>query len=146
VEIGVQFEVVYKDDDLIEVRISASNGTFCGEASAYLGIGEVEEIATKLQGFPTRPSDAREIMLGTFDPNSAGGGMSMRFYCSDRSGHAYVEARIESGHESTRVVQSVVLLLPLEAAAVDSFVDELRRLDAGIGERASLKGAVALRT
>jgi hypothetical protein len=137
VEIGLQFEVTYKDSDLLKVRISAWNGAFGGTADVYVGIGKLEEVATKLKGFPNNPSDTREITLGGFGPNWAGGGVGMRFYCTDASGHAYVESKIESG---SKPVQSVSLSLPIEAAAMDSFVDELRRVGANRSGTARLEG------
>jgi hypothetical protein len=59
---------------------------------------------------------------------SAGGGVSMRFYCADASCHAYVDSKIESDSLPGKPVQSVTFFLPIEAAAVDSFVSELRLL------------------
>jgi len=127
-DIGFQFEVIYKDRDFLEVRVSAWNGTFGGMADVYVGIGRLEETAETLKGFPNRLSDTREITLGGFGPDSAGGAVSMRFYCRDASGHAYIESRIESDSSSGKPMQSVSLSLPIEATAVDTFVDELRRL------------------
>lgn len=127
-DIGFQFEVIYKDSDLLQIRISAWNGAFGGAADVYVGIGVLEETAAKLKGFPNNPADSREVTLGAFGPQSAGGGVNMRFYCVDASGHAYVEARMESDTLPEKPVQSVTLSLPIEAAAVDSFVRELRLL------------------
>jgi hypothetical protein len=139
-DIGFRFEVIYKAEDLIEVRISAWNGVFGGTADVYLEIGRLEEIAARLQGFPSHPSDTREVVLGAFGPEFAGGGVSMRFHCADRSGHAYVESRIESGEKRGRSTDSAFLTLHIEAAAVDSFVDELRRLGADRSGIARLEG------
>ncbi len=142
-DIGFQFEVTYKDKDLMKVRVSAWNGTFGGTAVAYLGIGQLEEFAATLEGFPRSPSDTREITLGAFGPEWAGGGVSMQFYCADRAGHAYVESKIESDDvdKQGRTIESVVLSLPIEAAAVDSFVEELRQLSAEKAKTARLCGA-----
>jgi len=139
---GFRFEVIYRDNDLIEVHVSAWNGAFGGAADVYLGIGQLEEIAAKLQGFPKSPSDTREVILGDFIPRSAGRGVSMRFYCAGKSGRAYVEAKIESDYNPADKAQSVLLLLPVEAAAIDSFVKELRGLGADRIGNAQLKGAI----
>jgi hypothetical protein len=140
-DIGFRFEVIYKDSDLLEVRVSAWNGAFGGTADVYVGIGQLEETAAKLKGFPKHPSDTREIMLGSFDPKMAGGGASMQFYCTDASGHAYVESKIKSNSLPGKPVQCVILLLPIEAAAVDSFVNELRLLGLHKTGVARLEGA-----
>ncbi len=127
-DIGLQFELIYKDADVIQIRISAWNGLFGGTADVYAGIGRLEEIAATIAGFPDHPSDTRDIVVGAFGPDWAGGGASMRFYCADATGHAYVDAKIESDSSSAKSTQSVSLSLPIEAAAVDSFVRELRVL------------------
>ncbi len=143
-KIGFQFEVLYRDNDLAKVRVSAWNGTFRGTADVYLGAGQLGAVATQLRGFPKSVSDTREVMLGTFDPGSAGGGVSMRLYCVDRSGHAYVETKIESDRDSEGRVQSAMLLVPIEAGAIDSFVDELRSLDTAAVATACLRATVAM--
>ena len=127
-DIGFKFKVIYGDADLLKVRISAWNGAFGGVADVFVGIGGLEEASAKLKGFPKHPSDVRELMLGAFGPRFAGGGVSLRFYCADASGHAYVDTKIESETLPSRPVQYVNLSQPVEAAAVDSFVDELRQI------------------
>ncbi len=143
-EMGFQFEVLYRDNDLLKVRVSAWNGTFGGAADVYLGTNQLGEVATHLRGFPKSISDIREVILGTFDPKSAGGGVNMRLYCVDRTGHAYVETKIESDRDSAGRVQSATLLVPIEAGAVDSFVDELLKLDTGAVATACLRATVAV--
>jgi hypothetical protein len=49
--------------------------------------------------------------------------------CPRVSGHAYVDSTIESGRNAAGKIESVSLSLPVEAAAVDSFVEELRQLE-----------------
>ncbi|HMK29698.1 MAG TPA: hypothetical protein VK473_08455 [Terriglobales bacterium] len=143
-EIGLQLKVLYRDSDLIKARVFAWNGTFGGISDIYLAIDQLAGVAEQLQGFPQGISDSREVMLGTFDPTSAGGGMSMRFYCIDRSGRAYVDTKIESDQDSSGGVQSVALSLPIEGGAVDSFVGELRSLDAGERATAYLRGTASV--
>ena len=76
-ESGFQFEVIYDDNDVLEVRVSAWNGEFGGKADVYVAIGQLEETAEKLKGFPSDPSDRREFIFGDFGPKSAGGGVRM---------------------------------------------------------------------
>src|ERR1700722_4810161 len=104
-DIGFQVSVVYRDDDLVKVRVTAWNGLFGGTAEVYLGIGQLAEVAAQVQGFPRNLSDNREVILGSFGPDSAGGCIWMRFSCIDRSGHAYVETKIESDHDSAGKAQ-----------------------------------------
>ncbi len=77
-DIGFQFEILYRDNDLVKVRVSAWNGAFGGAADVYLGAGQLGEVAAQLRGLPKSVSDTREVMLGVFGLESAGGGVSMR--------------------------------------------------------------------
>ena len=127
--VGCEFRVVWYDNDVIELRVSAWNGTFGGVAKIYEGIGDLQAAAAQLRGFPESPEDIREVVFGNFDRKCAAGGVRMRFHCIDGAGHAYVEATIDSNYESGGTIQTVVLAIPIEAAAVDTFVQELGRLE-----------------
>lgn len=128
-EVGFQIDVIWQDEDLFEIRVSAWNGQFGGTAEIYMEIGGLEAFAKKLSAFPRNPEDMREIVLGSFGREFAGGAVSMKFYCADKAGHAYVESKIESGFESAGVVQFAIISMPVEAAAIDLFVSDLRRLE-----------------
>jgi len=129
-EAGFQLTVIWGDADVTRIRVSAWNGLFGGTADVYVGIGRLGEAAAQLEGFPKDPSDVREVIFGAFGPEYAGGGVSMRLHCVDGAGHSSVDSRIESDYDSLRKAQSAVLSLPIEAAAVDSFVEGLRCLNA----------------
>lgn len=139
IDVGIEIDVRGQDTDFLEARISAWNGAFGGAAYIYASIGGLEEVATKLKGFPQHPTDVREVTLGGFGPEWAGGGVRMRFYCADASGHAYVELEIESEGLQGRPSQSVRMSMPVEAAAVDSFTEELRSVGARRGGFARLE-------
>ena len=53
------------------------------------------------------------------------GGVRLKFYCINKAGHAYVEAKIESEAESAGVVQLALIAMPVEAAAIDDLVRAL---------------------
>lgn len=128
-QVGFRLEVIYADVDIIEIRVSAWNGSFGGATDLYVAVDGLSKIATKLGGFPKNPADVREFTLGAFEREFAGGAVSMKFYCIDQAGHAYVESRIESDTESAKVWQVATLVMPVEAAAVDRFVEDLRQLE-----------------
>jgi hypothetical protein len=128
-DVGLQFAAIWDDADMIELRVIASSAAFRGEAKVYVAIGQLEEAAATLKGFPQSPADVRELTLGSFDPGYVRGAINMRFYCTDSSGHAYVEAKIESQEKPGGTHESALLSIPIEAAALDSFVEELRRLE-----------------
>lgn len=141
-EKGFEFLVIYEDADMLELRVSAWNGAFGGQANVYVALGHLEDVAASLRGFPEKPDDSREVSFGDFGPQWGVGCVSMRFYCIDGVGHAYVAGRLESRETIAGVVQSVLLTLPVEAAAVDRFVDELGRLGLEKNGVALLRAAV----
>lgn len=126
---GFRFEVTWNDDDVFQVRLTAWNGAFGGWAGVYVPIGGLTAAAAKLEGFPRQPSDTRELELGAFGPEWAGGAASIHFTCKDAAGHASIEAKIESDYVGRDTAQAVILFASVEAAAVDTFVTELRRLE-----------------
>jgi len=137
---GIEMTVIWFDDDLIELRVRASNGTFSGEADAYVSHSVSTDLARVLRGFPADINDGREFELGTFDPQCAGGGARFRFRCLDRKGHASVEVNLRADVHRLGA-QSAIFLVPIEAAGVDAFADELTRMPLEIGARAVLRGA-----
>ncbi|MDQ1389804.1 MAG: hypothetical protein QOF56_3258 [Acidobacteriaceae bacterium] len=139
-EVGFKFEDIYRDADVLEVRVSGWNGAFGGVADIYMGSGRLGEVATLLQGFPSSVTDNREFTLGAFGGEFAGGGINLRFRTCGGAAPVVVESRIEANSDSAAPRQSVVLVLPPEAAAIDSFVEELRGIDRNHATVARLRG------
>jgi hypothetical protein len=139
-DIGFNFQWIWHDNSSLELRISAWNGAFGGVVDLYEAIGNLQIAADRLRGFPNSASDRRELVFGNFDRKFAGGGVRMRFHCIDGSGHAYVEATIDAKYETGGTVQTVLLAMPVEATAIDKFVQELERLEAIRSGTAHLRG------
>jgi hypothetical protein len=140
-ERGIEIEVVWFDQDVTEVLIRCSNGRFSGQTKMYLSHDELSKTAGALRGFPSDSTDRRDFELGAFSASEAGGGVRMHFFCLDSVGHAVVEVALRSeGSEALGEAESVVLKLPVEAAAIDSFAVQARGLDTQeLGSRARLQ-------
>jgi len=136
--IGIQISVIHTDEHLIELRVSAANGVFAGQAELYADADALIEIADALRGFPENRDDAREFELGSLDAAYAGGGAGFRFFCLDSVGHASAEVRLRSDPLVHGVSDTVLLHIPVAAAAIDSFVTQLERMQAVVGESAFL--------
>ena len=66
----------------------------------------------------------------------------MQFYCLDSSGHLAVEVKLRGdGCAAMGEVESVALRIPLEAAAIDDFVTQLRSMKVVDGASARLEMA-----
>jgi hypothetical protein len=140
---GIELTVVWSDQDVIKFRVTCSNGYFSGVASIYVGHDELPRLTEALRGFPSHLTDSRNFELGTFGPNYAGGGIRMHFYCRDSVGHAAVDVSLRGDAcAAMGEVQSVALRLHIEAAAIDSFIEQLKALDPNeIGATARLEMA-----
>jgi hypothetical protein len=140
---GIIFEVIWFDQDVFEFVVSCSNGCFAGRADIYTSRQELSETAGGLRGFPSSISDSRILELGTFNPSHADGGVKMRFYCLDSSGHAVVEVQLRGNAcKALGEPESVALRIPIETAEIDSFILQLNALEKKVGASAALAMAV----
>lgn len=160
---GIQIQTIWCDADTTEILVSAWNGTFGGATRIYIGIGALKEAAEQLRGFPSAPTDTREVTFGQFDlgpvrvgqtdVNVLASGISMRFHCLNGAGHAHLDLRLQSdnregtsvgyGNRPGRTIQTVALVMRIEANAVDTFVQELMRLEVTHSGAALLKALVS---
>lgn len=139
---GIEFEVGWWDQDVIEYLVRCSNGAFAGEVKMYTGHDELSNAANLLCGFPSFNNDSREVELGTFQPNLAGGGIRMHFDCVDSVGHACVQIKLRAnGCKVMGDAQSVCLLVPAEAGAIDAFVAQIQCTKITNGAKVSLQMA-----
>ena len=141
---GLEIKYLWHDLDVLEVSIAASNGRFGGRAQAYIGHDDLRDAALTLEAFPATPRDSRELEIGNMDPQFAGGGASLRFFCTDNSGHAAVEILlVDPAQPQTnlgiRPPQSAHFFAHVEAAAIDDFVRELRAFDPSESRSAFLR-------
>lgn len=138
--LGLTLTIVWFDDDLVELRVRADNGRFSGTTDAYADRDGLAELVGAFQGFPRSIEDRRESMLGTFDAGYAGGGARLILHCTDAAGHAVMEVQLRTGPRDQRgKAETVELVIPVEAAAIDEFVAALRRMPVEIGASASLR-------
>jgi hypothetical protein len=127
---GIEFTVVWSDQDVIKFRVRCSNGRFSGDANIYFGHDDLPKMIEALSGFPSHAADSRSLEFGTFDPNHADGGIRMRFFCRDSVGHAAVDVGLRGDAcLALGEVESVALRINIEAAAIDSFLVQVRNMD-----------------
>ena len=120
---GIEFEVVWSDQYVSQLQFTCSNGRFSGSASIYVNHDDLRKMAEVLRGFPSHAADIRNVELGTFNPDHADGGIRRHFYCWDSVGHAAVDIQLRGDAcIALGEPESVALRIPVEAAAVDSFI------------------------
>jgi hypothetical protein len=128
-EPGLMIDYVWSDEDVVEIELSGSNGAFAGQMQAYVAPGELAKIAESLSGFPRDHTDTREVSFGSTAMTAAGGAASLHFYCTDRTGTAFIDLSIAADPVSFDGGQHVRIALPIESQAVDLFVTQLRSLE-----------------
>ena len=140
---GISFAILWFDDEVIELSVRASNGRFAGTARLYAGREGLAEVASAFRGFPSSNADSRELVLGTFDPACAGGGVRLRLGCTDAAGHAAVEAELRTDPQASEVGQSerAQLVVVVEPGAIDDFVAAVDRMPVEVGAVAHLRQA-----
>jgi hypothetical protein len=86
------------------------------------------------------PTDFRKFEIGTFDPGCGGGGIRLHFRCTDSVGHAEVDVKLRGDTcKGLGELESVALRIPVEAAAIDSFVSQIGKMENKVGATAYLK-------
>ena len=65
---GLSLEIIWFDEDLIELRRVCSNGRFAGGAEFYGAYDDLPNLGKKLRDFPLSGADRRQVELGTFNP------------------------------------------------------------------------------
>jgi hypothetical protein len=135
---GLRVSYLWHDVDVLEVKVVAENGEFRGSAAVYVGTGDLVAAATKLRGFPKDPLDKRDVTFGAFGRQSAGGAVSLTFYCRDMAGHATCAVVIESGYTNERTIANATLCVDFDPASLDEFLTQLRRIESQHGGSASM--------
>jgi hypothetical protein len=139
---GIEFEVVWLDQDVIEYQVTCSNGPFRGATRMYLAHDDLSKAAETLSGFPSSIKDSRDLKLGAIEPSIAGGGIHMSFRCVDSVGHGVAVVRLRAdGCKGPNEPQSACLYIPVEAASIDSFVTKARSIEDAKGAKAYLQMA-----
>jgi hypothetical protein len=135
---GIEVSLEWWDDDVVILRVRASNGRFAGETELYAAHDAMPQLANALRGFPVNSSDIREYELGTFDPAYAKGGARLKLLCTDGVGHTAATIQLYSDeHRGSERGETASFGMTIEAWAVDAFVQQLQgmRLERGASAR-----------
>ena len=133
---GVEIEVLWLDDSMIELGIKAANGRYAGETTFYAAPDSPRELARHIAGFPSSASDSRAYEFGTHSPEQ---GARLQFMATDRLGHCALAVTLhENASQMPGDIQSVSLVVRIDPASVDAFAEQLMQMKLRVGERAFL--------
>lgn len=134
-------EVVWFDEHMLELSLRASNPSFAGRATFYAGLDEAQQLAKQIEGFPRAVDDTREYEFGG-DTLPGYGGAKIRLSCKDGSGHLLVQVSVyATSGKPGRVAESSTVEFASVPAAIDSFVEDLQRMQVRVGDMAILRHA-----
>lgn len=122
------FRIVWKDEDVIELDVWASNGRYSGQTRIYATSDELEEMSRNLPRFPKDVSAKYEQTFGEKGGVSC---VSLKFYCFNKAGHAavqvYMEDQVPTDYREEEK-NKVELEIKCEAASIDEFSRQLNEM------------------
>ena len=140
---GIHFSKIWFDDDLVELRITACDGTSLFSNTVYAGYASLAEIASNLDVFKDQTHGGLlDVALGAFGPEYANGAFHARLQFP-RPGRLHITCRQESDFEDfakKTVASHATLYLQSEPALLDQFLSQFHALATSTSDEAYLEG------
>jgi hypothetical protein len=140
----LSIEVIYYDDDLIELEARATNNRYAGVTRIYLGANweDFIDLGNRLKGFPKNTEQIEEIEFGftkrsqeEFQKIKANSPMmkpftaylGLKFYCTDGAGHPAVLVALQEDNIAERSERNgnACFEIRFEPAQIDKFSEEI---------------------
>lgn len=123
----LELNVIWKDDDMFELRISASNGRYFGKTEVYETSESLGNFTDLLYGF----SKDQSTLFHEMGAKDGYAYFSMKYYIIDNSGHLGIELDLEENvsteyrnEEKGRLKLEIIV----ELSAIDKFQRDLKHL------------------
>lgn len=123
----LELQIVWKDDDMFELKVTASNSRYYGATEVYDTTESLFSFAQALIGFPK--NNKKLLHEAGFKDGYAY--FSMNFYCIDDAGHIGVEINLEDNVATEfrpEEKDKLKLEIIVEPVAIDNFQRELSQL------------------
>ena len=123
----LELEAIWKDDDMLELRVKTSNSRYSGMTEVYDTSDTLTDFAKALVRFPT---EDKTLFYEIGEKNSYSY-FSMRFQCIDTTGHIGVEIHLEENvstvyrEEEKDKLKLEIIVVP---SAIDNFQKELLKM------------------
>lgn len=135
----LRFEVIWKGDEMFEMKVSANNGRFSGITEVYEQSESLIEFTNKLNGFPF----TKERLKHSCGEKDSYSYFEMEFYLIEPNGKCGVLITIEENvpteyRKEEKDILSMELIV--EPHAIDVFCQELKSLAEKSDGTAKLKG------
>lgn len=120
----LELKVIWKDDEMIELRVTASNSNFYGKTKVYADAELLHDFAEKLTNYPKNG----ETLFYTAGIKKGYSYFSMKYYPVSNTGKIGVEINLECNTSSENFQEekdNVKLEIIVEPSAIDNFQKEL---------------------
>ncbi len=138
---GIYISKIWSDDDVIELKITVSDGVSSFSNKVYVGHGEFAEMASNVNVFREQiHGGLLDIQFGAFGPEFASGAFYARLHFP-RPGKLYITCKMESSFEEfsiKKVASEATLYLKTEPVLLDNFIGELKSFTAKKSDEAKL--------
>ena len=123
----LKLNIIWKDDDMFEIKVTASNTSFYGSIEVYDQSDRLSEFAKLLNTFPEND----KVLFYEAGEKDSYAYFSMKYYSLGKSGSIGVEINIESNvateyrkEEKNKLKLEIIV----EPSAIDRFQKELYHL------------------
>ncbi len=141
----LEIKTVWEDQDMIEARVTVSDGRSVFSVDTYVGWENLKETIADLDDFKKAIHGGMyDLRWGAFGPEYANGTAHIRFHFIP-DGRLCVSAKLEGDHEKfgiKQVASRAEMYLYSEPALLDNFIEELRAVSTGMRDTATLIGRV----
>jgi len=123
----LDLKVIWKDDEMFELEIKASNGRYTGTTNVYDTKESLSSFAELLKGYP-KDNSVLFYEAGQKDNKDSYAYFSMKYYCIDNAGHVGVQINLEenvSTEHRPEEKDKVFLEILVEPASIDRFQKDL---------------------
>jgi len=123
----LELKVIWKDDDMLELKVTASNEDYFGTTDVYDTSNSLTNFAKSLIGYPKDD----KILLHEAGQINSYAYFAMKFYCIDNAGHIGVQVSLEDnvGSEFRQEEKNKLTLeILVEPNAIDNFQKQLIQL------------------
>jgi hypothetical protein len=135
---------VWNDDDVIELTVEVSDGKSMFSNNVYVATHAIEELTKNLTAFREHVyGGLYDIRFGEFGPEYANGAFQARLHFHI-PGRLFISTHQQSDFEEfskTQVASEAKMYLKTEPILLDNFISELKALNSGESNEATLVGA-----
>ncbi|CAM3033680.1 hypothetical protein SAMN05444143_12110 [Flavobacterium succinicans] len=135
----LELELIWKDDEMFELRVTASNGRYFGITEVYETSESLDHFAELLFGFPKN----NLTLFHEMGKKNSYAYFSMKYYCIDNAGHLGIEINLEenvSTEYRNEEKDKLKLEIIVEPSAIDNFQKALKQLARNQEGKATLFG------